>query len=402
MEYFANDKLTITDQSIATDGSLLKTGVISRTGIQTYYGYEFNLPGFNATDTIKLYRPPDEILNPASVLSFEEVPVTIGHPEGNVVHSANKDKVTKGKVSNVKVTGDTVVANILVTDSEAVKLIQQGKKELSCGYAFELDMTPGFTPGGEAYHGVQRNIRGNHVAIVDQARCGSTCRIVDSEPRQPIGGHMAGETLRKMVVDGIPVEVSDQAAAVIEKLQKQIGDSVTTIEDLKKQIGGSVTVKVGDVSRTITGDQLVAEMQAKDAEIAALKANSITPEKLDLLVKSRTEVIGDAKRLIPEIAVDGKDCEAIRREVIGKFASDSKPVSAVLKGQTHLTADADTIKTAFAVLVASNPGSTLPANNDGSLFVQKVGDSSDDKPTGRQAWLDRTKNAWDSQQSGGK
>jgi Uncharacterized protein conserved in bacteria (DUF2213) len=69
---------------------------------------------------------------------------------------------------------DMLVADLLITDRRAIELIKSGKKELSCGYDVDYEeLSPGI--------GRHFNIVINHVAIVDEGRCGPRCAIVDSK-----------------------------------------------------------------------------------------------------------------------------------------------------------------------------------------------------------------------------
>jgi 8-oxo-dGTP pyrophosphatase MutT (NUDIX family) len=63
---------------------------------------------------------------------------------------------------------------------DGIDLVESGRqRELSCGYHYDPDMTPG-TFEGEEYDGVMRNIRGNHVAIVEEGRAGPDVLVADS------------------------------------------------------------------------------------------------------------------------------------------------------------------------------------------------------------------------------
>ena len=96
--------------------------------------------------------------------------------------------------------GEFVRIPMVVMDQAAIDLIDGGKRELSMGYACELDWTAGTTPAGEAYDAIQRQIRGNHVAIVSAGRAGAACRIGDSWPS---GSEMTVDMLiRDRGVDG--------------------------------------------------------------------------------------------------------------------------------------------------------------------------------------------------------
>ena len=55
------------------------------------------------------------------------------------------------------------------------------KVELSASYRYRADMTPGEFEG-EAYDGVIRDIRGNHVATVPEGRAGPDVLVADAKP----------------------------------------------------------------------------------------------------------------------------------------------------------------------------------------------------------------------------
>ena len=67
---------------------------------------------------------------------------------------------------------DLLLADLLITHSEAIELVQAGNPEVSCGYEADYEETgPGI--------GYQRNILGNHIALVENGRCGPRCAIGD-------------------------------------------------------------------------------------------------------------------------------------------------------------------------------------------------------------------------------
>jgi len=181
----ATDRMALSKRTITADGQLVAPATIARVGVQSYRAYELGLHNLAPMTQVQLYRPASEVFAPDSMHTFEGVPVTNDHPPGNVVTNANLVAVKIGTASDVKREGDLMVGTLTISDATALADVDRGKVEVSNGYSFELDMTPGFTPDGKPYHGVQRNIRGNHVALVDFARCGSACRIADSSTDIP-------------------------------------------------------------------------------------------------------------------------------------------------------------------------------------------------------------------------
>jgi hypothetical protein len=71
--------------------------------------------------------------------------------------------------------------SLVIWDAEDIKNIEdESVKELSCGYRYKPDMTPG-TVDGVPYDGVMRDIVFNHVALVKEGRAGNDVVVADSQ-----------------------------------------------------------------------------------------------------------------------------------------------------------------------------------------------------------------------------
>ena len=65
------------------------------------------------------------------------------------------------------------MAALDVWSGPAIKAIEADeRKELSSGYRYRADMSPGVTPDGVRYDGVMRDIDASHVALVPSGRAG--------------------------------------------------------------------------------------------------------------------------------------------------------------------------------------------------------------------------------------
>ncbi|MGH7058317.1 MAG: DUF2213 domain-containing protein, partial [Acetobacteraceae bacterium] len=72
--------------------------------------------------------------------------------------------------------------SLIVWTREAIDGIESGKRrQLSASYRYDADMTSG-TYEGQPYDGVMRNIRFNHVALVEEGRAGPDVLVDDSLP----------------------------------------------------------------------------------------------------------------------------------------------------------------------------------------------------------------------------
>lgn len=389
---YAADKVELSGTSVTEEGFLVAPGTLARTGVQDYYAFELGIKSLDAMKKLRLFRPAEEVFSADSLRSFENKPITIDHPS-NGVDSSNWGKLAKGEVRDIKQDGQMMKGTLLVKSKDAIDAIRSGKNQLSNGYTFDLDMTSGVAPDGTAYDGVQRNIRGNHLAIVDAARCGSACRISDSFPNLNSGvPTMPDATMRKVTVDGIPLDVSEVAAAAIEKLTTARDTAVNALSAASKP------VKIGDKEYTLAElAELTKLATDQQTQIVALQKDVMTPAARDAMVAEWAKMATDAKALAPEVAVDGKTCLAVRREVIASVVSKdavaATAVNAVLAGKTLEVADADTVRAAFGVVAAF--GTKTKSNVDDSaaasaaLLGNGKGDDQKPKLVGRDAMLAR-------------
>lgn len=172
---------TLRKPRITSQGFLRADGYAARAGI-----YEYRRDG----KLVRELRPLEEVQDPESLASYDAAPVTIEHPvrsdgEPVEVTAENVREYEVGTVAGAgRADGDQVATDVVVKDKRAIKLVRDGKQELSPGHRIVLDETPGEDrryayPGNPTgrYDAVQRQIRVNHLAIVDHARGGSQIRL---------------------------------------------------------------------------------------------------------------------------------------------------------------------------------------------------------------------------------
>lgn len=304
------------------DGYLVADARIARTGIQVYRGDEVGKPDMAM---VRVYRPGAEVFSEDTLRSAAHRPVTNDHP-AEMVTSENWKQHAVGQTGD-EIAGEGIFIRVplMVSDEATIKLIEDGKRELSAGYSCDLDFTPGTTPTGDAYDAVQKNIRINHVAIVSRGRAGSEVRIGDAAQwgAAPIHDHegerqMADKPLKTVTVDGLSIETTDQGAQVIEKLQRQLGDAQTALTKASDDHAKALAAKDADLAK-------------KDAEIDALKGKVLDAAALDAAVKARADLIAKAKAIAPNVATDGKSEAEIRHAVVtaklGDAAVKDKPAA---------------------------------------------------------------------------
>lgn len=172
------------DRSLRTetvDGRLVvESCVISKANTCGYYGRE--IPGSEALGLepgklYMLYRDKAEL--EAAKATYERIPLMMHHV-ASTADQPNKPYIV-GTVSNVRYRHPFLIADLTVWDAEAIRVIESGaQRELSCGYRYVVDMTPGTTPEGESYEGRMTRLVGNHVALVEAGRVGPDAFVHDA------------------------------------------------------------------------------------------------------------------------------------------------------------------------------------------------------------------------------
>lgn len=351
------DKLTFDGLRKTKDGYLVASPRVARAGIQLYSGAEVGKPEMQ---TVRVYRPPEEVFNTDAMNSYAYRPVTVGHP-GVKVTADNWSDLTRGMSgSEVVRDGDFIRVPMAIMDAKAIQSVEDGTIELSMGYEANIQWGDGVTPNGEKYDAIQKDMRMNHLAIVSSARGGSHLRI---------GDETSGEDTMKVMVDGISIEASEQAAQVIEKLQ----NTIRTTND-------SVIAKDAKIA------ELTTAVGTKDGEIAILKKQvtdaQMTPAQLDAAVKDRQTVIDAAKKIGGDkIVVDGKTIGEIKKAAV-----------AVVLGDAANAMEDAAINGAFA-LAAASAAKITTTTNDGSGTLRNIVaippvNNTDAAAKARQAYLD--------------
>ena len=157
---------------------VIKDNKIAKAGVFEYLGREISdkLP---AGELYKVYRPWEELEKTAK--DFEGMPVKFGH---EWVEPSKRD-VKIGSISGeVKLEEPYLVADIKIYDKQAIEAITNaGIVDLSPGYIAKYTAEDG-KYHGEEYDFTQRDIKYNHLAIVENGRSGKDIKINDSKPHE--------------------------------------------------------------------------------------------------------------------------------------------------------------------------------------------------------------------------
>lgn len=182
-ERIALDRASV--RRVDQDGRLhVSVSNISKSNVCPYRGSEipdYQSLGLDANRTYQLLRPADELARAAP--TFNNQPILSVHRP----HSADDHRpelVVGSTGTDTRYADPYLTTSLVIFDGAAIAGIESGEsRELSCGYYYRADMTPG-TFKGVRYDGVMRDIRANHIALVPEGRAGADVMVGDARPRQ--------------------------------------------------------------------------------------------------------------------------------------------------------------------------------------------------------------------------
>lgn len=185
---------------------------------------------------------PDELLNPITVDSANNKPITDEHP-GESVNLDNTKKYLKGfTANNAHVEDGKVKVDVTLSDPQLIKEVEDGKEELSIGFMTDTVPESGEFHGTK-YDSVQKNIRINHLAVVNRGRAGHEVRLTGDSAEQVVDKlNDLNETEKTEVeyttvrLDGKDITVAKEDAAVVTGANDAGKDKDAQIEALKAKV----------------------------------------------------------------------------------------------------------------------------------------------------------------------
>lgn len=238
-KYYTTSKLS-EHISETPEGFLLCLSVpIARTGWMKYGPKECPLEAGD-DGFVHVYRSAEQVFRPETVASFEGKDITVKHPE-DFVDPDNWSTLSKGVAMNIRKAKEadddgeeSLLADFLIKEALTIKMVKAGLREVSCGYEAEYEQTG---PG----KGIQTNIVGNHIALVEEGRAGSTYAINDEKGNAMNAGLI--ERLKKKfgakVIDEAMAEekkeAKDEEAQSMDELVKSVKDLMSRVEGMCEQ-----------------------------------------------------------------------------------------------------------------------------------------------------------------------
>lgn len=307
---------------LTEEGYLKADAAVTRTGVFYYQQPDGT--------TRRELRHPNDVFTASSLDSMRMKPVTNNHPPVRIIEADSAKQFQVGFTGeNIRPDAPFVMAPLVITDKDSIKDVENGRRELSCGYICDLVEEDGVYLG-EAYDHRQTNIRYNHIAVVDAGRAGANVRIqldsadavqIDSDGDKSSCSHSRKERQMPVItLDGINYEADQE---VINHLHRVEGER----DEGKSKL-----------------DSMAAERDTLKGERDALKEKADAADKRDVKkeiadgVKARLDLERKASTVLDKEQVEKIDSmseEDIKKAVILASSPDAK-----LDGQSEAYIDA--------------------------------------------------------------
>lgn len=347
------------------EGFLVAEGVaIARLGVLEYLASEVPIEAGDESEIIKVERGADVLFAPDTLASFEGKPITLDHPQ-DFVNSDNWRALSVGVVQNVRALGDCLVADLLLTEKNAIKEIKNGEfRELSCGYDADYEQT------GVGI-GRQTRILGNHVALVRRGRCGAQCAIKDKAPFFDLGHFVMKKMFGILNRDSESAEKREQVGDVenVENVEKQ-AQSIADVLGMVLARLDALEAKIAEKQEMAADENLNAGSEPKSDEAGAVDEKEAQDESGNVLIEKLDEILSLLRReMFDESQQDPLEQKAADAAFVSACAILAPSVDAKSKGAVGKALDfAYSTKDGRAVIDSLLKGKSLAAEKESEML----------------------------------
>ena len=288
---YRQDFVEIPSNPKVDDNGYIRTeGIIARIGVQEYQ---------QNGETIREFRPPEEVKKSAE--SFQRQPITLNHPP-MLVNAENAANYSKGLSGEVDYENGLLEAELTITHKDAVEAATTSHKQLSNGYLCEVEDSSGTWTDEEGlvgekgkqyqYDRIQKNIKGNHIALVKRARAGdvaslkldemntaSAVRLDEADSFENVDNNCSGnqykeESMKDLKINNSNYQVEDAVYDSYMKMHEDMKKAHADIEDMKSKMAEMQEAQKQDSKAYEMYENMLAKVDSKNQEIEQLKADS--------------------------------------------------------------------------------------------------------------------------------
>lgn len=348
-------------QSLTPEGFLLCEEVpIARTGMMIYGPDETPIDA-GPDGIVKIHRDASEVFRTETIASAQGKPVTNDHPETDVTPNDWKE-LTHGIMLNVRPgigsMDDLLLADLLITTKDGIKAVQNGKREVSLGYEADyFEIVPGV--------GKQTNIIINHVALVEQGRCGPRCAINDEKPNLDIEVTMkrrnVNDRLKSLLRRAFKAKDSDDFEEIVKDAE-ELGLEETKDEELPESTKEDEEIHIhvdgqdeSEKDFRTTDDELWEQNAAEHAALGA---------RIDALEALVSKLSGTSEESFDE---ESEEASNIEQAMLDEVPEGLEEEAAKAKDSRYL---GESFKDTVAMAEILSPGIKVPTFDSAANPVQ--------------------------------
>lgn len=332
---------------------LIRGNPLTKVGVFPYGAVQLGLDDRDPNEIVYVYRPESTLNDPETLASFQLLPLINDHTMlGTQIGGVPAERKGVAGVIGEEVYYDApYMRATLKIFSEALKnAIESGKQELSLGYGCRYIKESGEFEG-QPYEFIQVDMRGNHLALVDQGRAGSDVRVLDHFSftcDSKLEAVMADENKPAETPAATPASDTDLASflALAKTMMPQLKELMATLSSLQEE----ATEPPPAAAPTDEADPAAAAATAPPAERTGdedpeAKASDEDPENK----ATDEDPENKAADADPENKPAAMDAATVRREAMDAVYKDMqardalyKKVSPIIGAFDHagMTADA--------------------------------------------------------------
>lgn len=301
--------------------------LLTKEGVFDYLGKQIDQDGrygLKPNAIYKVYRPKDEVCSKEFIESMEKKPLIDNHTMIGEGFTPAERKGVHGVMTSIHVDEqqkNVVKGTITVYSSKMLDEIRNGKRELSLGYTCKYRKESGQFDG-QPYDFVQFGLMCNHIALVDKARMGSDCRVMDCMAMDSV-------ELNQMTVDEIMTALKGCSDEDIAKIKDSLGcvkaEEGKTEDEEKAKEEAEAKAKAEQEAK----DKAEEEAKAKAEQEAKDKAEQEAKAKEEQEAKDKAEeeakqkeamdsAVSNARKELAEAYVFAEKCKPL----VGAIAMD--------------------------------------------------------------------------------
>ena len=243
-----------------------------------------------------VFRPEEELKKAETIQSLNGVPLQLEHHDDTAERPAQYTRI--GATGTDAVFEFPYLSNSLhFFNQKAIDLIESGEKcELSIGYDCEIHKENGEYMG-QPYDFVQRNIKIQHVALVECGRAGADVKVSDS---------------KEIILNSEKTEVKQMDKEKLLQLINELVKAGATEEEIK--------AKIDELTADACEDEEV-EVETEEVETEEPDSEEVEEQEQETSDEEQTEQSDDDDLIIEEVKAElekaGLDAE--NEEIVKAF-----------------------------------------------------------------------------------